>query len=172
MLLHYGADPNLANAIHTSIRSEEHEAWKIKLLLGYGANKDAVEWAGNALMTHLLHQNGVAPAAAVAVAYALGKAQVVQFLLDTSVDPNSIPSRGKLLPGIKRERRARQKLRKDSLVQAKLVGKERRKAWQSGAPGSGRGTRDMTSIVKPRIVLRSKVKRGVRMHARGQAASV
>jgi len=125
MLLHYGARPDLANGIHTAIRSDEHESLKIKLLLQHGANKHAVEWAGNPVMSALLQQNGMEPVAPITLAYSLGKAHVVQFLLDTSVDPDALPYKPKPLSGMRSARKDKLRLRKERLSKARLTGNDK-----------------------------------------------
>jgi len=125
MLLHYGARSDLANGIHTAIRSDEHEPSKIKLLLQHGADKHAVEWAGNSVMSALLQQNGVEPATPITLAYSLGKAHVVQFLLDTSVDPDALSYRSKPLSSARSARKDKLRLRKERLLKTRLTGNDK-----------------------------------------------
>lgn len=84
VLLQAGADPRLANAIHTAIRSEENQAAKIKLLLDFGADQNAREWDGNPVMRHLLDDAGLRRGRSIEVAYGLGRKDVVRLLFDNT----------------------------------------------------------------------------------------
>lgn len=156
LLLRYKADPALANAVHTAIRSSDQEAMKIKMLLAFGADKNALEWSGNPVMSALLAVQGIPQAAALAVAYELGKQHVVQFLLDTSVDPARLTPREKVLPGVRRERRARQRARRSHMDKGKadVLGSARRCSSPSRSPLAGTSGGKMKA---------ANVKRGVRM---------
>lgn len=167
LLLRYKADPALANAIHTAIRSSDQEAMKIKLLLASGADKNALEWSGNPTMNALLAAQGIPQPAALALAYELGKQHVVQFLLDTSVDPAALTPRAKVLPAIRRERRPRQRARGGHMEggKADVLGSARRGSSSSRSPLSGLAGK------RSGKVRAASVKRGVRMRRSHQAGS-
>lgn len=158
MLLRHGAKPNLANGIHTAIRSDEHEVEKIKLLIAYGADKNLNEWAGNPIMTSLLQAQGVTLAPPFILAYSLNKPRVVSFLFDTNVDLALLASRGEVLPGIRRERKPHQKARRVS---------DSKMAMRSNAKRPGALSPKKGVLKQPMHV--AKTKRGVRMHARAPA---
>lgn len=134
------------------------------MLLAFGADKNALEWSGNSVMGALLAAQGIPQAAALAVAYELGKQHVVQFLLDTSVDPARLTPREKVLPGIRRERRARQRARRGHMDKGKadVLGSARRGSSSSRSPLAGKTGGKMRT---------ANVKRGVRMQRVHQAGS-
>lgn len=169
MLLHCGASPHMANAIHAAIRSDEDEVQKIKLLLDHGADKNALEWAGNSKMVDLLQENGIRQVAAIALAYDLNKSHVVQFLFDTSIDPAALPSRGKVLPGIRRsrEQRRQKKGHRMNASKAALLGKASHASSPTRSSPGKSGARSPSHVSKTK---RSVImKRNVRMRGCGKA---